>query len=155
MIESDYTFRRDRHGDPARKVVTTVATDSVNEPCLSLMARRKGAGDEYVVQGMLNYIDTAKPELRCDQEPSTMEIARVLPGIARRTRSTTSEAGETRRNCRGSRSSLDGLYGTSLFLDVQPFPSQWRRTNRTHIHSRQGVRQRAGALWRSFIVPST
>ena len=44
------------------------------------MARRKGAGDEYVVQVMLNYSDTlgmVKAELKCDLEPSTMEIARA------------------------------------------------------------------------------
>ena len=42
---------------------------------------RKGAQDENVVQGMLNNIDRlrlVKAELRCDQETSTMEIARHL-----------------------------------------------------------------------------
>ena len=57
-----------------------VATESVNKSCWKLMARRKGAGDEYVVQVMLNHSDTlgkVKAELKCDLEPSTMEIARV------------------------------------------------------------------------------
>ena len=43
--------------------------------------RRKGAQDENVVQGMLNNIDRlglVKAELRCDQETSTLEIARHL-----------------------------------------------------------------------------
>ena len=33
------------------------ATDSVNESCVSLMARRRGARDEYGVQGIFNHID--------------------------------------------------------------------------------------------------
>ena len=71
---------RSAWSDHKRKVVITVVTEAVNKSCWSLMARRKGAGDEYVVQVMLNHSDTlgmVKAELKCDLEPSTMEIARV------------------------------------------------------------------------------
>ena len=81
VIEFDYTFGTDRHGDPERKVAILVATDSVRNSVVSLMARRKGASDEYVVQGMLNYIDRlglVKAEQKCDQEPGTIELAKVL-----------------------------------------------------------------------------
>ena len=48
-----------------------VATDYVNNSCLSSMAKRKRAQDEYV-------IGVGKAELKSDQEPSTMEHARHL-----------------------------------------------------------------------------
>ena len=60
MTEFDCTFRTDRLGDPERRVVIMVATDSVNISCLSLMARRTEAQDEYVDEGMLN--DSAATE---------------------------------------------------------------------------------------------
>ena len=72
MIEFDGSFGADR----PRATSGDHGHDKFCESsCLSSMARRKGAQYEYVVQGMLNYIDTrglAKAELKCDQEPSTM-----------------------------------------------------------------------------------
>ena len=52
-------------------MVIIVATDYVNNSCLSSMAKRKRAQDEYV-------IGVGKAELKSDQEPSTMEHARHL-----------------------------------------------------------------------------
>ena len=79
VVEFDFAIGTDRPGDP--EMVITVVTNYVNNSCLSLMARRKGAQDEYVVHGMLNNVDRlglVKAEMKCDQEPSTMEIARHL-----------------------------------------------------------------------------
>ena len=75
-------FGTDRLGDPKRRVVIMVEADSVQKSCLASMARRKGAQDEYVVQGMLNCVGRVglvKAELKCDQEPSTMTIG-TAPG---------------------------------------------------------------------------
>ena len=46
-LEFDYTFGTIQPGDPARKVAIMVTTDSVTNSCVSLMARRRGCGDEY------------------------------------------------------------------------------------------------------------
>ena len=72
-----------------------VATDSVNKPCVSLMARRKGPQDECVV-GRLGLV---KAELQCDHEPSTVEIARHL---ASRRKTTVLTESATARGSQGS-----------------------------------------------------
>ena len=45
------------------------------------MARRKGGQDDYVMQSFQNYIDRlglVRAELKCDQEPSTLDVANTL-----------------------------------------------------------------------------
>ena len=45
------------------------------------MARRKGGQNDYVMQSFQNYIDRlglVKAELKCDQEPSTLDVANAL-----------------------------------------------------------------------------
>ena len=45
------------------------------------MAQKKGSGDEYVMQAMLNWIAQLgfpKAEIKCDQEPSTVELMNTL-----------------------------------------------------------------------------
>ena len=45
------------------------------------MARRKGGQDDYVMQNFQNYIDRlglVRAELKCDQEPSTLDVANTL-----------------------------------------------------------------------------
>ena len=45
------------------------------------MAWRKGGQDDYLTQSFQNYIDRlglVKAELKCDQEPSTLDVANVL-----------------------------------------------------------------------------
>ena len=71
MIEFAHTFGSDRSRDAEGRVVIIVATDYVNNSCLSSVAKRKRAQDEYV-------IGVGKAELKSDQEPSTMEHARHL-----------------------------------------------------------------------------
>ena len=74
-IEFDCTLGADRPGHPESEVAIIVATDSVNNSCVSLKPRRPGARDEYVIQEMLNCIDRlgcAKAELKCDQELSRL-----------------------------------------------------------------------------------
>ena len=57
MIEFDDTFGTDRLADPERKSGDHGRDGFCKNACLSLMARRHGAGEEYAVQEMLNYID--------------------------------------------------------------------------------------------------
>ena len=82
MIEFDCTLGTDTEPEiPREKVVIMVATGLENNACQSLMAGHAGVRDEYAVQGMLDYIHRfglVKAELKCDEEPSTMEIARHL-----------------------------------------------------------------------------
>ena len=54
-----------------------VAIDSVHSSITAPMVRKKGSGDEYVMQALLNYVKQlgfAKAELKCDQEPSTVDV---------------------------------------------------------------------------------
>ena len=58
-----------------------VKTDSLNISCLSSLARRKGAQDDHVVQGVLNHIERlgrVKAELKCDQDSSTIELGNKM-----------------------------------------------------------------------------
>ena len=69
-----------RPRESERTVTLMVAAESVNKCCLTLEARHMGARDEYVDQGMLNYMDPlglAKAHLKYDQEPSALEAAHV------------------------------------------------------------------------------
>ena len=58
VTEFDYTLGTDRPGDPERRVVIVVMTDSVNKSCPSSVARREGAQDEYVFEVMLHNLST-------------------------------------------------------------------------------------------------
>ena len=45
------------------------------------MARRKGGQDDYVMLSFQNYIDRlglVRAELKCDQEPSALDVANIL-----------------------------------------------------------------------------
>ena len=45
------------------------------------MARRKGGQDDYVTQSFQNHVDRlglVKAELKCDQEPSTLDVANAF-----------------------------------------------------------------------------
>ena len=80
-IEFDYTFGSGRVGDPLQEISMLVAVDSVHKSVLAVQARRKGSSDEYVVSAFLNYIDglgLKRAELKCDQEPSTIDLRGVL-----------------------------------------------------------------------------
>ena len=80
-IEFDYAFATDTPGDPNKKISMMVATDSIHGSIFAVVARRKGGQDDYVMQSFQNYIDRlglVRAELKCDQEPSTLDVANTL-----------------------------------------------------------------------------
>ena len=79
MIEFDYAFATDTLGGP--RISIMVATDSIHGSIFAVVARRKGGQDDYVMQSYQNFIDQlglVKAELKCDQEPSTLDVASAL-----------------------------------------------------------------------------
>ena len=65
-----------------------VAADSVHGSLTSPMVRKKGSSDEYVMQAILNWIaqlGLPKAEIKCDQEPSTVELMNALVGRCKST----------------------------------------------------------------------
>ena len=81
VIEFDYAFATDTLGDPNKKTSMLMATDSIHGSNFAVVARRKGGQDDYVMQSFQNYIDRlglVKAELKCDQEPSTLNVANSL-----------------------------------------------------------------------------
>ena len=79
MIEFDYASAIDTPGGP--KISMMVATDSIHGTIFAVLARRKGGQDDYVMQSFENYIDRlglVKAELKCDQDPSTLDVASAL-----------------------------------------------------------------------------
>ena len=102
VIECDYAFAIDTLGDPIRKISMLIATDSVHGSIFAVVARREGGQDDHVTQGFQNYIDKlglVKPKLKCDQEPSTHDVANAL---VRRCQSTTLIATATPKGSKGS-----------------------------------------------------
>ena len=58
-----------------------VATDAIHESIFAVEARSKRGQDDYVMQSFQNDIDRlglVKAELKCDQEPSTLDVANTL-----------------------------------------------------------------------------
>ena len=79
MIEFDHAFATDTPGGP--KISTMVATDSIHGLIIAVVARRKSGHDEYVMQSFQNYIDRlglVKAQLKCDQEPNTLDVANAF-----------------------------------------------------------------------------
>ena len=79
VIEFDYAFATDTPGGP--KISMMVATDSIHGSIFAVVARRKGGQDDHVMQSFQNYIDRlglVKAALKCDQEPSTVDVANAL-----------------------------------------------------------------------------
>ena len=79
MIEFDYAFATDMPGDPNRKISMMVASDSIHGSIFAVVARRKGGQDDNVMQSFHNYMDRlglVRAELTCDQEPSTLDVAK-------------------------------------------------------------------------------
>ena len=62
------------------------AAETLHGGTFTLMIRRKGVSDEYVIQSLLNWINSlggAKFELKCDQEPALVEIRDILIKLAK------------------------------------------------------------------------
>ena len=79
VIEFDDAFATDTLGGP--KISMMVATDSIHGSIFAVVARRKGGQDDSVMQSYQNYIDRlglVKAELKCDQEPSTLDVTNSL-----------------------------------------------------------------------------
>ena len=78
VIEFDFAFATDTPGGPK---ISMVAADSVHGSMFAVVARVKGEQDDYVMQSFQNYIDRlglVKAELKCDQEPITLDVANAL-----------------------------------------------------------------------------
>ena len=75
VIEFDYAFVTDTPGGP--KISMMVAIDSIHGSIFAVVAKRKGGQDDHVMQSFQNNIDRlglVKAELKCDQEPSTLDV---------------------------------------------------------------------------------
>ena len=69
VIEFDYAFATDTRGGP--KISMMVATISIHESILAVVARRTDGQDDCVMQSFQTYIDRlglVKAELKCDEE---------------------------------------------------------------------------------------
>ena len=116
LIEFDYAFATDTPGDPNKKISITVATDTIHGSIVAVGARRKGGQDDFVMQSFQNYIDRlglVKAELKCDQEPSTLNVANAL---VKRCQSTSLIVLATPK---GSRGSLERGERTNLTIQGQ------------------------------------
>ena len=79
VIEFDYAFATHTPGGP--RISMMVATESIHGSVFADEARRKRGQDDYVMQSFQNYIDRlglVEAELKCDQEPSTLDVANAL-----------------------------------------------------------------------------
>ena len=181
MIEFDYAFATDTPGGP--KISMMVATDSIHGSIFAVVARREGGQDDYVMQSFQNSIDRlglVKAELKCDQEPTTVDVANAL---IKRCQSTalivtatskrlerelgpwrTSEFDNSRAASGISRSRLneiqdrswtgsrvDGLDGTILCMGRKQFPSERDWENALSFCPGQGLQWRSCATWRSAL----
>ena len=100
VIEYDYAFATDTLGGP--KMSMMVATDSIHGSIFAVVARKQGGQDDYVMQSFQNYIDRlglVKAELKCDQEPITLDVANAL---IKRCRSTALIVSATPKGSKGS-----------------------------------------------------
>ena len=83
-----------------------VATDSIHVSIFAVVARRKGGQDDHVMQSFQNYIDRlglVRAELKCDQEPSTLDVANPL---IKRCQSTILMVTAAPKGSKGSKGSL-------------------------------------------------
>ena len=79
VIEFDSAFATDTLGGP--KISMMVATDSIHRSIFADVARSKGGQDDCVMRSFQNYIDRlglVKAELKCDQRPSTLDVANIF-----------------------------------------------------------------------------
>ena len=79
VIEFDDAFATDTNGGP--KISMMFAADSIHGSIFAVVCRRIGGQDDFVMQSFQNYIDRlvlVKTELKCGQEPSTLDVANAL-----------------------------------------------------------------------------
>ena len=115
VIEFDHAFATDTPG--GSKFSMMVATDSIHGSIFAVVARRKGGQDVvYVMQSFQNYNDRlglVKAELKCDQEPCTLDVANAL---IKRCQSTALIVTATPK---GSKGSLERGEGSNLIIQGQ------------------------------------
>ena len=100
LIEFDYAFATGTPSGP--KISMMVATDSIHGSIFAVVARRKGGQDDYVMLSLHNYIvrlGLVRAGLKCDQEPSTLDVANTL---IKRCQSTILMATATPKGSKGS-----------------------------------------------------
>ena len=100
VIEFDNAFATDKPGCP--DISTMVATDSIHGSIFAAVARGKGGQEDHVMQSFQNFIDRlglVKAELKCDLEPSTLDVANTL---VKRCQSTILMVTATRKGSKGS-----------------------------------------------------
>ena len=76
MIEFDYAKSSGKTTDPESPIPFISALESFHHSQFASFIKKKGSGDEYVMGAFLNWIKPLghpKLELKCDQEPSTIE----------------------------------------------------------------------------------
>ena len=175
MIEFDYAFGTDTPGGP--KISMMVATDSIQGSIFAVVARRKGGQDDYVMQSFQNYIDRlslVKSELKCDHEPSTLDVANTL---IKRCQSTNLIVTATPKGSKGSlergeranltiqgqlrafREAVSMRYktefgpdhSTTLCMGCKQLSSEGNRESALSLYPGQGQHWRSCAIWRSVI----
>ena len=102
VIEFDYAFATDAPGDPNRRISMMVATDSIHGSVFAVVARRKSGQDDYVMQSFQIHVDRlglVMAVLKCDQEPSTLDVANAS---IRRCQSTSLIVTATPKGSKGS-----------------------------------------------------
>ena len=78
MIEFAHAFAADTLGGSKK---FNDGCDSIHGSSSAVVARRKRWQDDYVMQSFQNDVDRlglVKAELKCDQEPSTLDVANVF-----------------------------------------------------------------------------
>ena len=113
-----------------------------------------------------------KAELKCDQEPSTLDVANALIKRCQSTALIVTAKGSKGSLGRGDRANLiiqgqlrafreavsevggsrvDGVDGTTLCVGRKQFPSEGNRENALSFYPGQGLHWRSGAIWRSVL----
>ena len=163
-----------------------VATDSIHGSIFAVVARRKGGQDDHVMQSFQNYIDRlglVRAELKCDQEPSTLDVANTL---IKRCQSTILMVTATPKGSKGSlgrgeranftiqgqlrafREDVSMRYKTEIgpehvlmgwmfrhCMGCDQFPSEKYRENALSFYPGQGLHWRSGAIWRNLFGPKS
>ena len=186
VIEFDCAFATDMPGDPNRKISMMVATASTHGSIFAVVARRNGGQDDYVMQSFQNHIDRlglVRADLKCDQEPSTLDVASTL---IKRCQSTILMVTATPKGSKGSlgrgerahltiqghlrafREAVSMRYKTEIGPDhvlmgwmvrhcawvVNNFQVKGEGYGENaSFYPRQGLHWRSGAIWRNLFGP--
>ena len=81
VIEIDHAFATDTPGDPNRKISMMVATDSIHGLIFAVGGIDKGWTGRLCdaeFQKLLDRLGLVRAELKCDQEPITLDVANTL-----------------------------------------------------------------------------